>query len=538
MRTRLKPESLAGTFNELRADFRAGKDTRFVSKLTGVSGIGSGQDYHYRSESQWLHMLERCRHYQRNDQVVGQGIRRVVANIIQDGFRLDIDTGDKALDAELRGRWDEWSTSPDLCHSEGELVFSEIEQLVLSSVITDGDVFGLPLSTGALQMVEAHRCRTPRNTTRNVVHGVLLNDDARRQEYWFTREDLNPLRSLNRVADIKPYPARDSSGQRQVLHLYMPYRFSQRRGVSCLAPVSDTVGMHDDVQFATLVKAQMQALIALLRERSKDWEPIGNQQMGEQSTETSGGYTRTIEGVGAGMEIAGDPGETLKMFSADIPNAEFFPHTRLLLTFIAINLDLPVHVLLLDPSQTNFSGWRGAIDQARLRFRQIQAWMVSKFHCPVYKWWLQRQVATVPEIRQAASRTGIKVGSHRWNPPQFPYIDPQADAAADDMQISRCLNSRRRIQAARGRDQNEVAAEIVADNSEMIVLAALEAKRLNDEHDIDVDWRELLSLPLPDKVSSSLPLSAQGTPEPRAPQNPAPPPPDGNRVAPYLNGRK
>lgn len=503
---RAKP-SLSGVFNELRADFRAGKDTRFVSRLTGVNAMGSGADYHYRVESEWLHMLERARHYQRNDQVVGQGIRRVVANIVQDGFRLDPQTGDDQLDARIKDDWQEWCCDPDQCHSEGELTFAEIEALVLSSVITDGDCFALPLKSGRLEMIEAHRCRTPANTKRNVVHGVLMDDAAKRLEYWFTRDNLSPTRILSRVSDIVPYAARNAQGERQVLHLYMPYRFSQRRGISALAPVSDTVGMHDDVQFATLVKSQMAALIAVLHERGPNWQPVGNQQKGPQSQEDVGGFTRTIEGLSAGLEIFSDVDEKLSAFSPSIPSPEFFPHTMLLLTFIAINLDIPVHVLLLDPSKTNFSGWRGAIDQARLRFRQIQSWLVSKFDSPVYRWWLRRKLLTDEFYAQYAQREDVEVFCHRFNPPQFPYIEPLTDVTTDDMQVSRCLNSRRRVQAARGRDQDEVAAEIVQDNGQMIRMAIAEAQAINAEfEDAHIDWREVLALPLPSTVKSSLPL--------------------------------
>ncbi len=504
---RAKP-TLAGVFNELRADFRAGKDTRFVSRLTGVNPSGSGADYHYRSESQWLHMLERARHYQRNDQVVGQGIRRVVANIVQDGFRLDPQTGDEELDARIKDDWQTWTGDADLCHSEGELTFAEIEALVLSSVITDGDCFALPLRSGQLEMIEAHRCRTPSNTQRNVVHGVLLDDAAKRLEYWFTREDLATYQPLTKVSQVTPYAARNAQGERQVLHLYMPYRFSQRRGISALAPVSDTVGMHDDVQFATLVKSQMAALIAILHERGPNWQPMGSQQKGPQTREdVGGGYTRTIEGLSAGLEIFGDIDEKLSAFAPQIPSPEFFPHTMLLLTFIAINLDIPVHVLLLDPSKTNFSGWRGAIDQARLRFRQIQSWLVSKFDSPVYRWWLRRKLASEADYVEAAKRVGAKIFAHRFNPPQFPYIEPLTDVTTDDMQVGRCLNSRRRVQAARGRDQDEVAAEIVADNAQMIRLALIEAARINSEYpDAHINWREVLSLPLPDHTKSTLPL--------------------------------
>ena len=513
---RRKPVSLSTVFQDLRNDFRAGKDTRFTSRLAGVSSSGSGADYHYRSESQFLHMMERARNYQRNDPIVGQGVRRLVANIVQDGFTLDVNTGNEDLDNDLKGRWDEWACTADLCHSEGEFTFSQMEQLALSSVVVDGDVFALPLTSGSLQMVEAHRCRTPKSTTRNVVHGVLMDDAAKRQEYWFTKEDLDPNRQLVKVSDVKPYPARNPNGERNVLHIYQPYRFSQRRGVTALAPVSDTVGMHDDIQFATLVKAQMAALIAILHNRGANWTPGGDQQKGDRETETlAGGHTRTIEGVSAGLEIFSDIDEKLEAFSPNIPSPEFFPHAMMVLTFIAINLDLPVHVLLLDPSNTNFSGWRGAIDQARLRFKQIQKWYAECFHTPIYRWkvkqWAQRDSA----LRSRLESTEVQLFGHRWNPPAFAYLEPLTDASADLLQQRNALNSPRRIHAARGREWKVVAQEIVSDNGMAILMALEKAKEINALHpDAEVHWRELVSLPTPDGVTVQI-----GQPEQQQPND-------------------
>ena len=495
--------SLNEAFRELKADFRAGKDTRFTSKLTGVSSAGSGADYHYRNEIQFLHMMERARHYQRNDPIVGQGVRRLVSNVVQDGFRLDVNTGDESVDAELKSRWREFESDPDMCHSEGEFTWSQMEQMALSSVIVDGDVILLPLRTGQLQFIEAHRMRTPRNTRRNVVHGVLLNRRAQRREYWITKEDLDPNRPLTRVKDIRPFRARDPEGNRQVFHIYNPYRFSQRRGVTAIAPVSDTVGMHDDLQFATLVKAQMAALIAIFHEKDPDYEPIADQQKGDRETETlEGGHIRTIEGVSAGLEVFGNPGERLSGFSPHVPAPEFFPHANLILTFIAINLDLPVAVLMLDPSETNFSGWRGAIDQARMRFKQMQKWLVESLHTPVYRFKIRQWSSEDPALGRAAERSSIDLFSHRWHAPTFPYIEPLKDAQADLLQQRNALNSARRIQASRGRDWDDVSTEIVEDNRSAIRKAVVAAKELNGEFpDANIHWRELISLPTAEGVS-------------------------------------
>ena len=68
----------------------------------------------------------------------------------------------------------------------------------------------------------------------------------------------------------------------------------------------------------------------------------------------------------------------------------------MLLGILAVNLDLPLCVFLLDASETNYSGFRGAIDQARQRWREIQSWMMGSFHGPVYECCLAVAVGSTP----------------------------------------------------------------------------------------------------------------------------------------------
>lgn len=485
------------SFSDMRTDYNAAKESQYIPRLKGVNPAGSGHSYHIRNANEFFKIIERSRHLTRNDVIVGAALKRLVANIVQDGFNLDPQTGDSSLDEDLKSRFSEWSEDPDQCHSEGEYDFHTIERLTLHSILRDGDILHLPLRQGQLQCVEAHRLRTPTNTKRNVVHGVLLDRSARRQEYWVTKEDIGLYDSLRRVNEIKRYPARNESGDRAVFHVYFPEMFSQRRGISALAPVTSLAGLHDDIQFATLVKQQMSSLIAFFREQATGTDDLPYENpLGPTSTIVeSDGSIREIEGMACGLDVTGRPGEKLQGFSPNIPSPSYFEHVGMILKFIGANLDLPAAVMLLDPSETNFSSWRGAIEQARVRFRQLQNELRKKFHMPVYRWKVRQWMQTDPALRNAANRPGINIFRHVWNPPSWAYIDPEKDAKAERQQIDGLLNSHRRIQAARGRDFEVVAAELVKDN-ELYVTRALEATEriLSEYPDAGITWKDVLFL--------------------------------------------
>jgi len=509
--------SLTAMLDSVRADFRAGKESRFTSRLTGVMPTGSGADYHYKNEAQYYKSIERARHYERNDSIVGQGLRRLVANVVQDGFSSDCSTGDDGIDTLFKDLLKEWGDDPDQCDSEGEKTFAQQEQLGLLSTLRDGDILALPRPDGALQWVENHRLRTPHGTMRDTVHGVEMGASGKRARYCITDEDLSLLQAARPGTTFTKVEARDAKGNRNAFHLYLPTRFSQRRGVTVLAPCTDMVGMHDDLQFTTLVKAQMAALIAILRSRGPDWEPGGDVQYGERTEETApGGYVRQIEGIEAGLEIASDKGETIQAFSSNIPSSEFFQHASMILTFIGINLDLPLCVLLLDPTKTNFSGWRGAIDQARMRFKQLQSWYIGAFHNPTTQWKVRQWINEDAALRATFERRkSLKPFGFRWHPPGFPYVDPTADIACDVMQSRTATNSMRRIQANRGRDWDDVSTEICEDNGDAIEKALNRAELINARSaGAGITWREVLNLPTPEGVQIALSPVPQATPDP------------------------
>jgi capsid protein len=396
--------------------------------------------------------------------------------------------------------------------------------LALRHTIVDGDILHLPLTNGRLQAVEAHRLRTPNRTKKNVMHGVLLEEEsAKRLEYWITKEDLDPLQRNVLVSDIQAYAARDENGDRQVFHLYDPKRVSQRRGVTAFAPCVDPIGMHDDLQFATLVKAMVASCFAIFEEQELD--PKGNGRgkdkpvtTGNETLDTlSDGTTRTVQGASPGMRVRGKPGVSFKGFAPNIPNPEFFPHATLILSFIAINLDMPICVLMLDPSNTNFSGYRGALDQARARWRQIQNWLRYKFHRRIYRWKVRQWLSEDAAMREVATRGDIDVFAHTWNCPTWDYIEPMKDAAADLLQERNLLISRRRRAARRGFEWKDLSTEIVEDNALILQKAFEKWQALKKQFpDWDLTWREVVSLPTPDGIQLSLD-TAQSDGQPSGP---------------------
>ncbi len=89
---------VAEGLGQMRADYDATKSSRFMRRRIGLPSMGSGADFHYKNESEYLRLIEMARDMVRNDSVIGPAISTVCLNTIQGGMQLNPDTGDKELD--------------------------------------------------------------------------------------------------------------------------------------------------------------------------------------------------------------------------------------------------------------------------------------------------------------------------------------------------------------------------------------------------------------------------------------------------------
>ena len=515
-----QPVNLQEHFQRQKADYNMSRQSKFVRQRYGLPSTGASADWHYRSESLYYRDIEKARDMDRNDSVIGQAVTRVVDNTVQDGFPLDVKTGDRHLDADLKARWEEWISCAENCDFEGEKTWNEIERHALRSSIVDGDHFILPLANGRLQMLEAHTIQTRGHSDiQNVVLGVKKNDHNQRIGFYVLRDDIDG--KTNRKLTEEYIEARDRHGNRQVFHQYHPKRVSQTRGVTAFAPIFETAGLYEDINFAKLVQQQAVSSFVFLRHRGffPDGTPTPPSK-GSRNRPAAGGSVGApdpeapisalgqgqTKHIGPGTELIVPSGEKVEGFSPRVPNAEFFMHIKLMLQLIGVNLGLPLNLMLMDGSETNFSGWRGAFDEAKKGFQSNQRALRGRLHKPVYEFKVRQWMAMDPALRMAAQLSGINIFGHEFGLPGWRYIEPLKDAQGDAFQIQNALTSPRRSHSARGQEWMTVSDEIIEDNAAHIIKAKRAAVEINDQiqDGQPVHWRELANMPIPSGLKMDL----------------------------------
>lgn len=550
-RRHLAPSETSVAFVDAKAEYRAASRDRFVRRRNGHP-MGAGADWHYRSDSDFLRIMEDARDMDRNDALIGAIIDRAVDNTLGDGFALDPDTGDESLNRELAERWAEWAAEPGLCDTAGERTFAELETCVLRQTFIDGDAFVVLTDDGPLDVVEAHRCRTPYSVRHreSVVHGVEMDAHRRRLRYWFTLEDIAPDQSVAKVNEVVRVPAYDADGYPVVLHVVTRHtmrRSSQTRGVSALAPVFSKVTMLEDIDYAKLVQQQVASCVTIFRKRDVAFDTkafgLTPAALGPERAEVSSAldsmFSRNVQRLEPGLEVAGLPGEEFQGFTPNIPNQGYFEQVRWTLQQIGVAVGVPLILLLMDASETNFSGWRGAVDEARKGFRRNQRRLVERLHRPVYLTMLRRWMREDADLYARASAVGDRFFRHRWNAPAWRYINPKDDAEANHLRVKTLQTSPRRMHDEIGQDFADVLRETIADNSAAIEQAIVAAQAIEARHGVAVSYREVLFLTEGESVTTkqlAADAGAKGAPADAPAPRRTTEAPDSTRPPPKRNG--
>jgi capsid protein len=486
-------------YREYQASYFVGSTSRFLPMPTGIKSLGSDADWHYGSEQAYFLGIERARFEDRENMVFGQGVNRLVSNVIPSPFSHDSLAPDDALADDLHAGWAAYAADKKQCDYEQERDLDTITEMSLRNMIIDGDIYHLLLENGQIQTMESHKNRTPWSIRKQsgsngpaIVHGVELQD-GKRVAYHFTASNLNPL--LNSRYNTRRVETYNEGGVQQVLHVYNPKRFTQRRGITTLAPIVFPTKYHDDLQFAALVNAKRQSFIATIHEFDLGSDPDDPENNNNVRPYISGVTGQQFEGGSCGTRVKGVPGERIKPWTTNVPGHSHFQHAELLMTIMSVNLDLPMMVFFLDASKGNFSNYRGVMQQAYRRFRFFQRNLRKQLHTPAYLHYAWRRIGSEPAMYHAYKKHGQAMFKHQFTPPRYEYIQPLQDAAADDMRLTRNLISGRRWCLENlNTDWWTLADEITQDRATLIEAAMNRAVELNKKFGKlgqKVNWREI-----------------------------------------------
>ena len=470
---------------------------RFLRRRHGLGGSGN---LHIDTYALWW-VRETIRHMVRSDPLIRQMLDRLT-DFLYGGdygsdlaFHLEPNTGEIELDKELDERIKLWSNDKFACDYYGERTLGGMVRQAGYQTFQDGEIFALLTGVGRLQLIEADCCQSPEsvNVEEGEVNGLKFGKDGQVKGYWFTKGvPSGPW--TNYRESLQYYERTFRPGLQQVLHCYSTTRVSQNRGYGLMVPVIIRAGMLDDLNFATIVKAQTAANIVGVT-KSGPRSPMGSPILGTKTagTDPDGDSETTFKSKPGSWHHLPE-GKDFVAFAPQIPNEQHIEHCKSIIKEIAAAIHLPYILAMLDANETNLSAWRGSVDAARYTWRRLRGEHEVQMVRPVYVWKLMQWLPSMGEAAMRLYRKGLytraRVVWRGWG-----YIDPKKDVEADNKTVDGLLDSRRGVCEKLGRDEDRVREQTLKDNEQWILEALDRAEQIKTKYpNSDVTWRDIVRL--------------------------------------------
>lgn len=530
----------------MRSQWGEARESR-LQRNRNLPASGAGADYRFHNEYHYYHIVEQARSMEAEDAVVGPSIRMARRNTVgPNGFSFDPKTESKRYNEQWWERFQEYCEDKDQCDVTGERTFTQQCGVAFGATLVSGDCLMVGVEEDGvvkLQAYESDQIKTPPGLRTNdpkspkkVVLGVQMDRFRKREGYHIANRNTAAV-DIVRDEDLRFIDlVHPNLNLQQAFHIYSATRFSQTRGVSCLYPAFGTADYFEDINFAKLVQSLAVSCIGFIEETPLDSETInrtpnsGTSDTDDPAAPYLGLRQRLMEELFPGFRLKTKPGHKIVPFSPNTPNPEFFMHAKMMLQIIGINIGIPLVMLLMDASETNFSGWRGAVQEAKEGFVDNQTMMIETFLRPFMRLWTAVEIA---HGRLTPPKNVTNPYRHTWKGRAWPYIEPLKDANAQAFRMRNLLSSPRRVHMELSQEWETEVDDTVADNSYAILRAMKASAKLEEKakelklKNAAVPWQYLLSLPTLDRVSGTLSIDTSGEPKQVKPPGAKPAPSQG-----------
>ncbi|MBA7609796.1 hypothetical protein ES703_16990 [subsurface metagenome] len=209
----------------------------------------------------------------------------------------------------------------------------------------------------------------------------------------------------------------------------------------------------------------------------------------KKTDELEGDLATRLTELDYALLFHGNPGEEVKGIERNIPGRSFSESLRMFLRLLGLPLGLPLEIILLDWTKSNYSQSRAVLQQAYQMFLFWQAKLADFFYSPLFEWKLaQWQEQTNPKL--IGQRNKVK---YDWIKQTFPWIDQFKEAQAYATQVEHAFITHGQVCKSLNTDR----AEVVERREQEVREAIEKAKKIQDDTGVEVPWQIFAGLKVP-----------------------------------------
>jgi lambda family phage portal protein len=408
-------------------------------------------------------LRNRCRDLARNNEYAKRYIQLAKANVVGDRgvslqvkARNDNGTMDVFGNDVIERAWRQWGRK-GTCTVDGRLSWVDAQRLFVENLVRDGEVLvrlvNYPNRFGmALEFIEPDLLDEQYNhdlpNGNKIRMGVELDKFNRPVAYHLlTRHPGDFQGGMIGKSKWVRVPADN------LLHLYLPERAQQTRGVPMMAVAITSLKMLHGYREAELVAARVGA-----SKMGVITSPSGDGFMGDDTenshTPILDAEPGTFQQLPAGFDI--------KMFDPTHPTTAFADFEKAVLRGIASGLGVSYTSLASDLEGVSYSSIRQGALEDRDQWKVVQDFLIQHFVQPVFERFLMKimegGVINIPATRfdKFAEATVFRARGFQW-------VDPQREMQAAVVGLQNGILSLQDVANQYGRDVEETFDQIEAE---------------------------------------------------------------------------
>lgn len=378
----------------------------------------------------------------------------------QSKIKLEDNSLDEKANSSIESAWKEWGrrrSSPDVT---GKLSWVRLQDLSLRTVARDGEIF-LRKVRGydnphrfALQPIEADSVDETYNVDlRNgyrIVMGIEIDSWGRPVAYHVARK------APNDYSDPLSYQLRERIPAEDMIHLFIPFRVNQRRGVPWAYAAMAKTNVLDGYEEAELVASRIcAAKMGCIETADGVYVSDAQDETGRQYIEAEPGTFPVLP-----------PGTTMNMFDPQHPTSAYKDFIKQVLRAIACGLEVSYNSLGADLESVNYSSIRSGTLEERDGWKAIQGWLIEDLCEQAFEGWLRMQLLRRNLDFKLSDLDRICAASI-WRGRSWSWVDPLKDGKANTESLNSGMATMTDLLAEQGRDFEEHVDQLVYEQEYM-----------------------------------------------------------------------
>lgn len=384
-----------------------------------------------------------------NDGVVG-----ALGVYIKPQVELDLPQEElHAINQQLEKLWDRFAYNTECFAIDGQLDFSNFQQVLEKSRVIDGEAFvRIHTIKGQIkvEIIDAARLTQQNNQLLGngnyISNGIEFDKYHKPVNYYFCI--YNPTTYTFDTSSYEIIPANE------ICHYFVTDTVGQERGIPDFVATSELLKDLKSFTEATIIAKRIAASsMAFISNAANDTDTIN---LAENSNDTTGMYSEYLE-PGAIFELG--KGQTISTVNPQAGVDKITEFSDELMNQISMGLNITKQSLMGDTANASFSGAKLAERLQATTFNTRTNLLINKVLKKIYVAWLKQEMLNNNSLNLSFSDFD-DLTCARYIPQKQISLDPVKEIQAEIMMLDSGLKSKTQIIAEMGGDPRIVFEEI------------------------------------------------------------------------------